>query len=184
MAAPVFFIFLILDAVLVLLSFIQKSRIPKISKASDENFAVMLPEAVAIIGAICALECLAVVIGFTFFSAEQPHWIFYLAFGLFLWTGVYLIIKTLTFKVVVKGKNVTVFSGFKKPYAFAFDEVVSAVRQIKHNQVKSERIVIKTASGKRLIVESLEISYKRFAKKVLSEVDENCLVGFEGVQDF
>ena len=90
-----------------------------------------------------------------------------------------MIVKTLNFKVIVKEKKITVFSAFRKPYSFTFGEIVSAVRQTKKNQMKSERIVVKTVSGKRLIVESSEISYKRFAKKVQLEVRREYLVGFE-----
>ena len=127
---------------------------------------------------MCALMALTVLLGFTFLSNERPHFIFYVVFGLFLWLGTYLIVKTLNFKVIVKEKKITVFSAFRKPYSFTFGEIVSAVRQIK-NQMKSERIVVKTVSGKRLIVESSEISYKRFAKKVQLEVRREYLVGFE-----
>lgn len=165
--------------VTLIFSIIQKGGIQEGKTMSDENFIVMVPGMVATIGALGVLTSLAVLLGFTFLSDEQPHFIFYVVFGLFLWLGMYLIVKTLTFKVIVKGKKVTVFSAVRKPYSFTFDEIVSAVRQVKKNQLKSERIVIKTVSGKRLIVESSEISYKRFAKKVLLEVDRERLVGFE-----
>lgn len=117
--------------------------------------------------------------GFTFLSDERPHLIFYVFFGLGIWLGTYLCVKTLTFKVVVKDEIITVFTAFKKPYSFTFDEIVSAVHQVKKNQMKSERIVIKTTNKKRLIVESGEVSYKRFAKKVQLEVKKEYLVGFE-----
>ena len=91
----------------------------------------------------------------------------------------YLILKTLNFKVIVKGENITVFSTFRKPYSFTFNEIVSAVRQVKKNQVKSERIVIRTVDGRKLIVESVEISYERFAKRIQAEVRSEYLVGFE-----
>lgn len=157
----------------------QKAETKTSNTRSDEDFTVILPSIVAMVGGIEALTSLAVLLGFTFLSDERPHFIFYMVFGFGYLLGMYLIIKTLTFKVIVKKKKVTVFSSLKKPYSFTFDEVVSAVRQVKKNQIKSERIVIKTTSGKRLIVESSEISYKRFAKKVQLEVRKECLVGFE-----
>lgn len=40
----------------------------------------------------------------------------------------YSSIKTLTFKVVVKGKEITVFPTFRKLYSFSFGEIVSVVR--------------------------------------------------------
>jgi hypothetical protein len=98
---------------------------------------------------------------------------------LFFGVGIYLIIKTLTFKVIVEGNKLTVFSAFRKPYSFTFSEIVSAVRQVKNNQKKSERIVIKTSGGKRVIVENAEINYKRFAKRIQTEVNKERLDGFK-----
>lgn len=149
------------------------------STMSAENFTVMIPGIVVIIGAMCILMSVVVLLGFTLLSEERPHFIFYVVFGLFIWLGTYLIVKTLTFRVVVKYKKITVFSAFRKPYSFTFSEIVSAVRQVKKNQIKSERIVIKTVFGRRLIVESSEISYKRFVKKIMLEVRKEQLVGFE-----
>lgn len=146
-------------------SLIQKTGIKVSNKMSDENFTVSIPSTVVVIGAMCAVMSLAVLLGFTYLSDESPHFIFYLVFGLLFWLGTYLIVKALTFKVIVKQEEITAFSAFRKPYSFAFSEIVSAVRQVKKNQKKSERIVIKTATGKRLVIESSEISYKRFAKK-------------------
>lgn len=165
--------------VMLIFSVIQKNGVKKSKTMSDENFTVMIPSIVLIIGIICALMSTAVLLGFTFLSDERPHFIFYVTFGLFFWVGLYLILRTLTFKVIVKGERITVFSAFKKPYTFTFSEIVSAVRQVKKSQTKSERLVIKTVDGKKLIVESLEISYKRFAKKVQLEVKNEYLVGFE-----
>ncbi len=157
----------------------QKKRI-KISKTmSDKNFTVMIPNVVLIIGAMCALMSLTVLLCFTFFSDEIPHYIFYVTFGFFIWGGMYLIIKTLTFKVNVKGELITVYSFLRKPYSFTFSDIVSAVRQVKNNQVKSEIIVIKTCTRKRLVVESAEIAYVRFRKKIQSEVKSEYLIGFE-----
>lgn len=160
-------------------SVIQKNRIKVSKKISDKNFTVMIPNLVLIIGAMCALISLAVLLGFTYLPDERPNYIFYLVFGLLFWLGSYLIVKALTFKVMVKGKKIIVFSAFRKPYSFTFSEIISAVRQVKNNRIKSERIVVKTVTGKKLIVESGEISYKMFAEKVQSEVRKECLVGFE-----
>ena len=146
---------------------------------NDKNFTVVIPNAVLTVGALCALMSSAVLVAFTFLSNETPHVIFYVVFGLFFCLGVYLIVKTLTFKVVVKGEQITAFSAFRKPYTFTFSEIVSAARQVKKNQMKSERIVIKTLSGKRLIVENSEISYKKFAKRIQQEVEKQYLNGFD-----
>lgn len=162
------------------LSVIQKSGIKVSNKMTDENFVVMLPNAVFAIGAMCTLGYLVVLLGFTFLSDERPQLIFYVVFGLFIWLGVYLMVKTLTFRVVVKGKNITVFSPFRRPYSFTFSEIVSAVLKVKRNQLKSEGVLIKTTTGKRVLVESSEISYRRIVKKIQLEVDDERLVGFPG----
>lgn len=158
---------------------IQRAKGDSREKVSDDNFTVMLPSMFMAVGAMGIIAALAVMLGFTFFSDEIPHPVFYVVFGLLLWLGIYLVVKTLTFRVIVKGKEITVFSALRKPYSFTFDDVVSAVRQVKKNRVESERIVIRTVSGRRLIVESAEISYKRFAKRIQLEVDKERLTGFE-----
>ena len=177
-------IVIILIAILVpasvslIFSIMESSKVKISKKMTDENFIVTIPSVVIIIGAMAAFMSCTVMLYFTFFSDEVPHPIFYVIFGLLFWVGIYLIIKTITFKVIVQGNKITVFSAFKKPYSFTFSEIASAVRQVKNNQKKSERILIKTSSGKRLIVENAEIGYKRFAKRIQSEVKKELLVGF------
>ena len=39
--------------------------------------------------------------------------------------------------------------------------------------------MIRTVDGRKLIVESVEISYERFAKRIQAEVRSEYLVGFE-----
>lgn len=90
----------------------------------------------------------------------------------------YLIVKTLTFKVIVKDETITVFLPFRKTYSFNFSEITSVVRQTKKNRANSERIIIKTTINKKLIVESGAISYKRFVKKIQILVDNEYLKGF------
>ena len=156
----------------------QKKNIKISKKTSSENFSIFIPSTVLVIGIIDILVFLALLLGFTVLSNERPHLIFYAFCGLGIWLGTYLCIKTLTFKVVVKDEIITVFTAFRKPYSFTFGEIVSAVRQVKKNQLKSERIVIKTTNKMRLIVESGEVSYKRFAKKIQSKVKKEYLTGF------
>lgn len=47
------------------------------------------------------------------------------------------------------------------------------------NKVNSERFVIRTINGKKLIVENTEIAYERFEKRIQSEVRSECLFGFK-----
>ena len=148
------------------------------SKISDETFTVMLPPAVSVVGAACALLSLTVLLGFSLGSAQQPHFVFYVVFGLFFWIGSYLFLKALKFRVTVTGEEITVSPLFFKSYTFAFDEIVSVVRQVKINQTRSERIVIKTSSEKKFVVENAEIGYARFLQKITQKVDKEILFGF------
>lgn len=166
-------------SVMTLFSVLQKSNVKTSKTMTDKQFVVMIPIFVLIIGITCDLMSVMILLGFTLFSQKFPHIIFYIVFGLFLWLGTYLVLKTLKFRVIVKDKEITVCSIFAKPYTFTFNEIISVQLQVKKNQVKSERIVIKTVFGKRLIVESTEISYKRFLQRIKSEVKSEYLVGFE-----
>lgn len=164
--------------VLLVFSAIQKTNSGNDKGISNDYFTVMLPKIVLYIGIAADVVFGLVLLLFTFFSEELPHVIFYIVFGLFFWLGMYLILKTIRFRVIVRGEKITVFSILRKPYSFTFDQVVSAVRQVKNNQVNSERIVVKTTAGRKLIVESSEISYERFAKKIRSTVTAERLSGF------
>lgn len=158
---------------------IKKSKDKLSKRMTDQNFAVFIPGIVAIIGATLSGMCIIILICFSFFSEETPHIIFYLAFGMFLWLGLYLIIKTLCFRVIVKKQIITVYPLFGKQFTFSFREITSVLRQVKQNQLKSERMVIRIESGKKFIVESSEISYFRFMKRLKAEVPASFLHGFE-----
>lgn len=165
--------------VMAIFSASQKSSVETSKTASNEHFIVSIPKIVLMIGITCDLISVIVLLGFTLFSKKLPHIIFYIVFGLFLWLGTYISLKTLKFRVIVKGEEITVCYIFSKSYTFTFSEIVTAMRQIKKNRVKSERVVIKTESGKKLIVESMEISYRKFLQKLRSKVRSEFLIGFE-----
>ena len=175
----------ILSAILVPLGLIlffsalRKSSSKASEKASDENFVVMLPHAVLMLGIFFDLILAVPIIGVTFFSEELPHIIFFIVFGSGIFLGTYLALKALRFKVIVKGKEITVHNIFGEHYTFMFSEIILVVRRVKKNRVKSERMVIKTKSGKKLIVESAEIAYDRFLKRIKSEVKGEYLFGFD-----
>ncbi len=159
----------------------QSNRVS--SKMTDKNFTVMIPNMILFIGAGIALMTLAAMVSFVFLRPDAPFYTklgIQCFLGLFLYLGVYWVIKTLTFRVVVQDEWITVYPTMRKPYSFTFSEIASALRQVKNNEVKSERIVIKTTTGRKLIVERAEISYRRFAKRIQEEVPQSRLVGFEG----
>ncbi|MBR6769392.1 MAG: hypothetical protein IKM34_07910 [Clostridia bacterium] len=162
-----------------LFSLIQQAKTTTEHRSSDDNFTIKLSPVMFVVGVLGVITATAVMLGFTFLSNEKPHYIFYIVFGSFFLLGAYLAIRTLTFKVVVKGDQITVYSALKKPYTFTFSEIVSAVRHVKPNQIKTESIVIKTANGKKLTVGSVEEEYERFSKRIRAEVSKQYLVGFK-----
>ena len=164
-----------------LFSLIQQAKTTTEDRSSDDDFTIKLSPVMFVVGVLGVITATVFMLVVTFLSNEEPRLIYcvYIVFGPFFLLGAYLAIKTLTFKVVVKGDQITVYSALKKTYTFAFSDIVSAVRQVKANQVKSERIVIKTASGKKLIVESAEVEYERLSKRIRAEVDKKYLVGFK-----
>ena len=162
-----------------LFSLIQQAKTTTEHRSSDDNFTIKLSPVMFVVGVLGVITATAVMLGFTFLSNEKPHYIFYIVFGSFFLLSAYLAIKTLTFKVVVKGDQITVYSALKKPYTFTFSEIVSAVRHVKPNQIKTESIVIKTANGKKLTVGSVEEEYERFSKRIRAEVSKQYLVGFK-----
>ncbi len=160
-------------------TFRQKEKNTAKHRPSDDNFTVKLPDELLGLGLTGVVMATALMLIFTFVTGEEPHLIFYIVFGSFFLLSAYLAIKTLTFKVVVKGDQITVYSALKKTYTFTFSEIVSAVRHVKPNQIKTESIVIKTANGKKLTVGSVEEEYERFSKRIRAEVSKQYLVGFK-----
>ena len=76
-----------------------------------------------------------------------------------IWLGTFLILKTTMFKVVVNNEDITVYSIFKKPYSFTFSDIIAVQRQVKERYTPAERIVVKTKSGRKVIVEHSEAGY-------------------------
>lgn len=150
----------------------------KTSKTKEE-FVVSIPRIVFWIGAVESTICLLVMTLFTVFSDPDPHWIFYITFGLFSLLGLYLVVKTVTFYVVVKGDLITVYSATRRPYSFRFQEIVLVKRQVKQTYYgPRERMIIKAKDKKRVIVESSEISYFRMLDKIKNEVSDDLRTGF------
>lgn len=163
--------------VMLVFSVIKKSSHSN-KKMSDEKFIVFLPRMIAIIGLTDCLLAFLVFVIFIFFSQQELNWIFYLIFSTMFGMGAYLVIKALRFKVVIDKDIIEVTPILSKTYSFTFDDIVFVERQTKKNKTKSERIIVKTKSGKRLIVENAEVSYERFLRRIKLKVDSNLLKGF------
>lgn len=163
----------IFGPLLVISVFAWLNRYSEKSKScyDGNNLIVEYPKAIAFFGVLLDAMLIIVMICLTLFSEETPHFIFYIIMGLFIWAGFYLILKTLTFKIIADDRNITVYSSFRKPYRFAFDDVKSVQRQVKGNMAGSERIIIKTNTGRKIIAESRAIGYKEFKRKIKTNVN-------------
>ncbi len=159
------------SAVVTIAAIFQSRNMPKISRQSEDNFSVFVSDAVVFLGVILtAMYSLCVLIP-TFFG--KPHLIMYIFFGVFIWFGIYLIVKPMTFRISVKGEKITVYTLFRKPYVFTLWDIVSVKHQTKKNMTKSERVVIKTRKGRKVIAESAEVSYKRLFNALEAKLDKS-----------
>jgi uncharacterized membrane protein YjgN (DUF898 family) len=164
--------------VTLIFALLGKTNISEFDEMSHEQFIVSLPKTFFVIGLISDLFFAVAIIGLPFISKENPHVGFCIIFGLFLWLGTFLILKAWRFRVVVNGEDITVYSIIRVPYTFTFSDIISVRRQVKRNRIKSERIIVKTKSGRKLILESSEISYEKFQMKIKSKVCPELLIGF------
>ena len=163
--------------IVLLVAILQNRKIEKITRQNDDVFNVFVPEAVMYLGVLLTTMCSALILIPTFF--DDVHWTLYLCVGIMIWLGIYMIVQTLAFRIVVNAKKITVYSPLRKPHTFTFDDIVFVKRQVKKNMTRSERIVIKTKFGKKVIAENAEVSYKRLIKRIAADVNKTCLHGFE-----
>ena len=75
-------------------------------------------------------------------------------YGAFISIGLYMLVLTKKWKVIVKNDKIMVYPLIKGEYSFICDEIVSMQRQVKKNRVKSERIVIKTNSKRNSLLKA------------------------------
>jgi len=151
----------------------------KVKTLDNRNLVIEFPKVIAFIGALFDIVIIIVMICFTCFAKKTSNYeFFYIIMAFFIWIGFYLIFKTLTFKIVINDLNIIAYSAFRKPYQFTFYNISSVQRQVKGNRVGSERIIIKTDIGRKIIIESSAIGYKEFKKKIRNNVDSVILKGF------
>lgn len=145
------------------------------------NFTVSAPKAGVTVGAIDA-------IAFGLFILLRPFmWpnvsgkslvIFHICFGSFVLFGLYLMIKSLRVRIVVKNEQLTAYPLMSKSYTFTFSDIDTVTRQFKKRyEGYAERIIIRTKRGKKFIVDSSYFSYRRLVKKISECIDESKLIG-------
>lgn len=157
---------------------IAKSNKKANKKMTDERFTMFFPRFYLAIGVMGAAVVLLLWIAFEFLQEEPLHILFYFIMGPIFLTGIYMILKVLTFKVEVDGNNITYYSALRKPYTFTFDDITSVLRQVRKHNTRLERLVIRTKSGRKIILECSEVGYKRISKRIKNEVKKECLSGF------
>ena len=163
----------------------QVSNAKHSKKMSDDDFIVTVPRWVLPIGLVVNLMSITIMIVAIF--TERPRYMALIISAIivispFIWIGTYLSLKTVRFSVVVKNDKITVQNIFTKPYTITINEIVLAKRKLLigfHKKQVSEKIIVKTASGKKFTVDQIEISYERFLKKILAEVPHERLIGFD-----
>lgn len=159
-------------------SFIQRFS-QKVKTVGNNKLVIEYPKAIAFIGLLFDIVIIIAMVCFALFAEKTPNYeIFYIIMGFFIWVGFYMIFKTLTFKMIIDDFNIITYSAFRKPYQFTFYNISSVQRQVKGNKVGSERMVIKTDTGRKVTVESSAIGYKEVKKKIKDNVDRAVLKGF------
>ena len=148
-------------------------------KRNPNKIILNVPEIVRYLGIINSVIFSIFAIVFILTSEEQLHWSFYIFYGAFISVGVFMVVLTKRWKVVVKNDKITVYTLINGQYSFTCDEIVSIQRQTKKNRVKSERIVIKTSGKKKLIVESSHTSYFKFVSYLIDNTEISIRSGFE-----
>ena len=150
-----------------------------VRKKYVKKIVLTVPAIVGYIGIIDFVIFSMLTIYFIFTTKGQLHWSFYLFYGLFISVSMFMIILSIKWKVIVKKDDIVVYPLIGEKYSFSFDEIISIERQVKRNRKKSERVIIKTNTKKKLIVESAHISYFKFILYLLEMTEPNIRCGFE-----
>lgn len=148
-------------------------------KKSSSKIILTVPAIVGYLGCLNSIIFSFLAMFFIKTTKEQLHWSFYIIFSLLICAGLFMIILTKRWSVVVKNDFILVKPILGTKYAFTCNEIISIQRQVKKNRVKSERIVIKTKERKKLIVENSHTSYYKFVSYLIENTEENIRYGFK-----
>ena len=161
------------------------------TQAAYEHIIISSSRYFSYIGFIVTVSMAAIIIIFTLSGQLQSmlsKLIFYSVFGAFLWLGLWLILISLKYRVIVAGDEITVIPIIMKPNTFCFRDILSVVRKtnpvatLEENSrfMENELVIITTIQGKKLKVESesTDIAYTKFIKAIKAKVDREKLRGF------
>lgn len=152
-------------------------------KVAKDQFTVCVPNIYAVIGAITAIVFGVFILSSPIIWSNESGYsmiAFYVIFGVFFWLGIYLIIKTMRFRIVVEKNKITVYPLFSRAYTVTFEDINTVVRQTKkQHKGLAERIVISTKQGNKIIAEHTFVAYFKLVDKIQNCVDSSKLKGFE-----
>lgn len=152
-------------------------------KVAKDQFTVCVPNICAVIGALTAIVFGVFILSSPIIWSNESGYsmiAFYVIFGVFFWLGIYLIIKTIRFRIVVEKNKITVYPLFSRAYTVTFEDINTVIRQTKkQHKGLAERIVISTKQGKKIIAEHTFVAYFKLVDKIQNCVDSSKLKGFE-----
>lgn len=167
-------------AILVNVILANTDKAPK--RRSKRRYAVYISQLVLMIG-IIGVIFLGMFVFLAPFIWDDVHFIFYIVFGSGIWAGIYMIIYQMRFCIVVEQEKITVYPLFRRSYSFTFHDVYTVKRQTKNlYKGQTERIVLRTEQGKKVIVESSFVNYFKFTEQIQNCVDASKLSGFDGTR--
>ena len=149
-----------------------------INKNCNNKIVVTVPEILYTLGLIISIMCSLLMIYFIFAATESLPIGFYIFYGLFISIGIFAAILQKRWKVIVKKDVITIYPFIGSKYSFCHTDIISIIRQVKKNRVKSERIIIKLVNKRKIIVESSHIGYEKLLKYLLSVTTSDIRVGF------
>lgn len=151
-------------------------------KVEKGIFTVSIPNLYAVVGGVTAMIFGIFILFSPIIWPNEPNSfiIFYVVFGAFFWLGIYLVIKTIRFRIVMEESKITAYPLFARAYTFTFEDISTVVRQTKKtHKGQAERIIIRTIQGRKIIVENSFTAYFKLVDKIQENVDASKRMGFE-----
>ncbi len=150
----------------------EKTETPFVVKYPVQLYSLLF--AVGIVVTVCGI---AIFYQVEFNEVGKFSWYHYLIWFMVTWIYVGYGYKGYKFNVVVNDKGFNFVTLCGKTKSVLYSEICSAERQVKYNNVLSERMVIKTAKGK-VVVENRAFNYSNFLEHIVENVSRDKLKGF------
>lgn len=170
----------IVPVIALALCMLQKRKtLAKRCRRRKSGYVVCIPDFVAVLGTVfaAAASLLGVYAVLTASGQLSEMLVIYLICGGGQWLGIYAAALTIRWRIVVKGSELTVYPLFSKIYQINLCDVLSAKCQVKDNQTRSERIVLRT-SERRIVIDKSMIAYNLFKAHLERELPKDIREGF------